>query len=212
MQPKFNAPSKSVKSKFKVKGLRWFMFVFFIIIMVMNYIDRTSISIAMPLISKEFNLNLVLSGVLLSAFFWSYTLMQIPGGWLVDHFKSRKMVSLALICWGAVEGITGLAASFNIFVLLRIFLGISEAPVQVGCNNSTLKWLRSDERGRGSTLIDSGGPLGAALGGILVTGLIIWLGTWRMAFMALGIITVLVGVFAIWFMRDNPADHPMITD
>jgi ACS family D-galactonate transporter-like MFS transporter len=59
--------------------------------------------------------------------------------------------------------------------------------------------------------VDGGGPLGTAFGGLLVTGLIVWLGTWRLAFAGVGLITVLIGLLAWFFMRDNPATHPLIT-
>lgn len=199
------------ESGFKVKNLRWKIFMFFVVVMVFNYIDRTSISIGMPLIAKQFHLSTVESGVVLSAFFWSYTLMQIPGSWLVDKIKPRKIVGSALCSWGIVEAVTGLASTFNVFLWFRVLLGIFEGPVQVGCNNSTLRWLRSEERGRGSTIIDSGGPLGSAIGGVLVTGLIMWFGSWQVAFIFLGILTVIIGIAAFVIMRDNPSEHPWIT-
>jgi ACS family D-galactonate transporter-like MFS transporter len=92
-----------------------------------------------------------------------------------------------------------------------MLLGVFEGPVQNGANASLTRWLRKSEHARGSTLVDGGGPLGTAFGGLLVTGLIVWLGTWRLAFAAVGLITVLIGVVAWAFMRDNPAAHPMIT-
>lgn len=199
------------KSGFKIKGLRWVIFAFFVVVMIFNYIDRSSISIGMPLIAKQFHLSTVSSGIVLSAFFWSYTLMQIPGSWLVDKLKPHKIVGSALCGWGIVEAVTGFANTFNVFLWCRILLGIFEGPVQVGCNNSTLRWLRPEERGRGSTIIDSGGPLGSAIGGVLVTGLIMWLGSWQIAFIFLGVLTVLVGIAAFVIMRDDPSKHPWIT-
>lgn len=200
------------KSRFRIKGLRWFLLCFFVIVMLFNYIDRSSLSIALSLISRDFHINKAAAGVLSSAFFWSYTLMQVPGGWLVQKFKPRKVVTASLLGWGVVQALTAVATSFNIFIWFRLFLGIFEGPVQVGMNNSTLRWLRSDERGRGSTIIDSGGPLGSAIGSILVTGLIVWLGTWRAAFIFLGCVTLLIGVLAWVFIRNSPSEHPHITD
>jgi len=198
--------------KLKIKGLRWWMFVFFLIVGIFNYMDRTSLSIALSLVSKQLNIGTTLTGVALSAFFWSYTLMQLPGGWLVDRFKPRIIVSCALIGWGIAEGLTGFVNSLLSLILVRLLLGIFEGPVQVGCNTSLTSWLRPYERGRGSTLIDSGGQLGAAIGGIVVTGLIMSYGSWRTAFEILGIATVLVGIIAFLFMRNKPSEHPMITE
>jgi ACS family D-galactonate transporter-like MFS transporter len=90
-------------------------------------------------------------------------------------------------------------------------LGVFEGPVQNGANASLTRWLRKSEHARGSTLIDGGGPLGTAFGGLIVTGLIVWLGTWKLAFAGVGLVTVLVGVAAWFFMRDTPSEHPLIT-
>lgn len=196
--------------RFTVRGLRWWTLLFFVVVMLFNYIDRASLSISLSLITADFGINEAAAGILSSAFFWSYTLMQIPGGLIVKKLKPRKTISFAIIGWGIVQALTAIASSLNIFVFFRVLLGIFEGPVQNGMNTATLTWLRKDERGRGSTIIDSGGPLGSAIGSILVTGLIVWLGTWRAAFIFLGCITLLVGVLAWYFVRNNPSDHPWI--
>lgn len=80
-----------------VSGLRWWMFGFFVLVMIINYIDRASLSIAMPLISKDLHINAAVTGVILSSFGWTYALMQLPGGWLVDNLKPRKVVTGSLL-------------------------------------------------------------------------------------------------------------------
>jgi MFS transporter, ACS family, D-galactonate transporter len=187
------------------------MFGFFVLVMIINYIDRASLSIAMPLISKDLHLDAAITGIILSSFGWTYAVMQLPGGWLVDKLKPRKVVTGSLLGWGVIEGVTGLANGVASLIGMRMLLGVFEGPVQNGANASLMRWLRKSEHARGSTLVDGGGPLGTAFGGLLVTGLIVWLGTWRLAFAGVGLITVLIGIAAWVFMRDNPATHPMIT-
>ncbi|EPZ52923.1 MFS transporter [Alicyclobacillus acidoterrestris] len=199
------------QARLRVPGLRWWMFSFFILVMIINYIDRSSLSIAMPLIGKDLHISSLTTGIILSSFGWTYALMQLPGGWLVDKLKPRKVVSTSLIGWGIIEGLTGFVGGVASLVGMRMLLGVFEGPVQNGANSSLTRWLRKHERARGSTLVDGGGPLGTAFGGLLVTGLIVWLGTWRLAFGAVGLLTVLIGVLAWVLMRDNPAEHPMIT-
>jgi len=198
--------------RFTLPSLRWWMFGFFVLVMIINYLDRSSLSIAMPLIGKEFHLTPGVEGLLLSSFGWTYTLMQLPGGWLVDKIKPRKIVTGSLVGWGIAEALTGVATGVMALFGMRMLLGVFEGPVQNGANTSLTRWLRRSERARGSTLVDGGGPLGTAIGGLLVTGLIIALGTWRLAFGVVGAITVLIGVIAWLFMRDNPASHPLIRD
>ncbi|MCF8567505.1 MFS transporter [Alicyclobacillus tolerans] len=204
-------PEENLPKRKGIPGLRWWIFGFFILMMIINYMDRSSISIAMPLISKELHINSVTTGIILSSFGWTYALMQIPGGWLVDKLKPRKIVATSLIGWGIVEALTGLASGIGSLIGMRLLLGVFEGPVQNGANLSLTRWMRTNERARGSTLIDGGGPLGTAFGGLIVTGLIVWLGTWRLAFAGVGLITILIGVIAWLIMRDNPADHPLIT-
>ncbi|MGI4808634.1 MAG: MFS transporter, partial [Janthinobacterium lividum] len=55
-----------------------------------NYIDRANIGVAVPFIRKEYNLDPAVMGLILSGFFWTYALMQLPGGWLIDRFGARK--------------------------------------------------------------------------------------------------------------------------
>src|SRR5438445_8739964 len=76
-----------------------------------NYFDRATISIALPLISAELHLGPETKGVLLSAFFWSYALMQIPVGWCADRFNLRWLYAGAFALWSVAQGLTGFAAS-----------------------------------------------------------------------------------------------------
>src|ERR1035438_7885647 len=66
----------------KRTGVRWKIFLLMLFLVSVNYIDRASLSVAMPLISKEFNIDPALQGLILSSFFWTYAVMQVPGGML----------------------------------------------------------------------------------------------------------------------------------
>lgn len=80
--------------------VRWRIFLILLLLSAINYIDRASLSVAMPLISAEFEMTPALEGLMLSAFFWSYALMQIPGGMLLDRFQVRNIVGVATVGWG----------------------------------------------------------------------------------------------------------------
>ena len=84
------------------------------------------------------------TGIILSSFGWTYALMQLPGGWLVDKLKPRKVVSASLIGWGVIEGLTGLANSVTTLIGMRMLLGVFEGPVQNGANASLTRWLRRE--------------------------------------------------------------------
>src|SRR5215472_4446784 len=88
-----------------------------------NYLDRAAISFALPLISRDFQLTSQSKGLLLSSFFWSYALMQIPIGWCVDRFNVRWLYAGAFTIWSLAQGLTGLAGSLRALLMFRILLG-----------------------------------------------------------------------------------------
>jgi len=89
----------------KKTAVRWKIFVLMLFLITINYIDRASLSVAMPLISKEFDLDAAAQGFILSSFFWTYALMQIPGGMLADRYKPRIVIAAATIGWGLFQAI-----------------------------------------------------------------------------------------------------------
>lgn len=205
-------PRETTTSDGKPTRVRWKLFVLLLALVTLNYIDRGSISVAMPLIKEEFSLSAEATGLLLSAFFFAYALMQIPGGWLIDRFGPRKMATAATLGWGVATATSGLSWSFASLFVTRAAIGIAEAPIMPAGGKLNATWMASTERGRGATILDAGAPLGAGLGGIIVTGLIALTGGWRAAFVAAGVATALFGAIAWWYIRDHPRQHPKVND
>src|SRR6201997_3758403 len=88
---------------------RWSIVSLLFAASLINYLDRATISFALPLISGDFRLTSQGKGLLLSSFFWSYALMQIPIGWCADRFNLRWLYAGAFIIWSFAQGFTGLA-------------------------------------------------------------------------------------------------------
>jgi MFS transporter, ACS family, D-galactonate transporter len=187
--------------------VRWRIFAIIFFLVVINLIDRVTLSIAMPTISKEFSLEPAMQGIVLSAFFWSYAALQIPGGWLIDRFGPRALITGATVGWGFFQAIAGLASGGVTLLVSRVGLGAAEAPLFPAGAKLNSIWLSPKERGRGAVLVDSGAPLGAAFGGAIISWLILSLGSWRSAFAVAGIATMALGALAWWYLRDDPADH-----
>lgn len=192
-------------------GVRWRIFILLLGIVTVNYIDRGTISVALPLIRKDLGFSADTAGFILGAFFWSYALMQIPGGWLADRIKPRRVISGTVVGWGAAQALTGLASSVPIFYFLRLLLGFFEGPVYPSGGKLNATWMPKRDRSRGATLLDGGAPLGSALGGIIISGLIGVFGSWRLSFIVVGALTCLFGLYAYWYIRDEPAEHRAIT-
>ncbi|MBN3725804.1 MFS transporter [Burkholderia sp. Ac-20379] len=188
-------------------AVRWRIFWLLLLLSSINYIDRASLSVALPIISTEFSLPPAMEGVLLSAFFWTYALMQIPSGLLVDRFKARNIVGMATIGWGACQAIAAGCFSWVPLLLTRLGLGIAESPIMPAGAKLAGSWLTPSERGRGAALLDGGAPLGSACGAIIITALITGLGSWRLAFVVAGVGTIVVGIAAWWYIRNHPGEH-----
>jgi ACS family D-galactonate transporter-like MFS transporter len=120
-QPSAIAPAKT--------SVRWKIFLSMLALVSINYIDRASLSVAMPLISREFHLSPAMQGLILSSFFWTYALMQIPGGMLADRFKPRIVITLSTVFWGAFQAVAAVCTNGISLVLTRLGLGAAEEPI-----------------------------------------------------------------------------------
>ena len=200
----------TASSAAKPTTVRWRIFWLMLLLSSINYIDRASLSIALPMISAEFTLTPAMEGFLLSSFFWTYALMQIPSGLLVDRYKSRNIIGIATVVWGACQGLAAGCYHWVPLVLTRLGLGVAEAPVMPAGAKLAGIWLTPAERGRGAALLDGGARLGSAFGALIISGLIGLFGSWRMAFVVAGIGTVVVGVLVWRYVRNDPAQHPAV--
>lgn len=190
--------------------VRWRIFLVMLMLISINYIDRASLSVAMPMIAKEFDLSPSMQGLLLSSFFWTYAFMQIPGGMLADRYGPRKVIAWSAIGWGFFQAIAGLCTSGFSLLLTRLGLGAAEAPIYPAGGKLNALWMTKTERGRGATLLDGGAPLGAAFGALLISGLISEMGSWRTSFVIAGVGTVIAGLWAYSYIRNHPHEHPKV--
>ncbi|MFW6586389.1 MFS transporter [Acinetobacter baumannii] len=198
-----NAPSSKV---------RWNIFIIMLILGCVNYMDRTSLSVAMPYITEEFGISdATVVGIVHSAFFWAYALMQIPSGIMADKFKARYIIGIATVIWGIFQALGAMCHSLISLSITRLGLGVAEAPIMPSGAKLMGNWLSPNERGRGSMLLDGGAPLGTALGAIVITGLIAFFDSWRLAFIIAGVATVIIGALAFWYIRTYPSEHPRIS-
>ena len=191
---------KRSSARFRIFGVLW-------IIILLNYIDRATLSIALPFISEDLHITPEAKGWILGTFFWTYLLFQIPGGWLLDRFGPRKTISYAGTLWGIAQACIGLIHSPMGMGGLRLALGAFEAPCAPAGSKLNANWLPSSERARGATFIDMAGSFGTAIGGVIVTAVIGIFGSWRWAFIITGCLTVGVAVIYHYYVRDLPEEH-----
>lgn len=192
--------------------VRWQIFGILWILVLLNFIDRATLSIALPMISKEFSLTPEVQGIILGSFFWTYLIFQIPGGWLLDKLGPRVVVGGAGVVWGVFQLLGGFVNGATFLTITRLGLGASEAPVFPAGAKLSSNWLPAKERARGATFIDAAGPFGSAVGGLIVTAIIAVTGGWRWAFIVTGGITIVVAALYWLYLRDRPEQHHGVND
>src|SRR6185312_2015633 len=155
-----------------------------------NYFDRATISFALPLISKDLHLGPEAKGVLLSAFFWSYALMQIPMGILADRVNLRWLYAVSFTVWSVAQGLMGFATGLGALIAFRMLLGIGEAIYLPGGSKIVSLLFRPAERGLPCGLFDAGTRTGLVMEGILVPFMLTHYG-WRTSFTMIGFTALL---------------------
>jgi ACS family D-galactonate transporter-like MFS transporter len=155
-----------------------------------NYFDRATISFALPLISTELHLGPEAKGVLLSAFFWSYALLQIPMGVLADRVNLRWLYAAAFTLWSVSQGLMGLATGLGTLIVFRMLLGVGEAIYLPGGSKIVSLLFRPAERGLPCGLFDAGTRTGLVVEGVLVPWMLIHYG-WRTSFSIIGFAALL---------------------
>jgi ACS family D-galactonate transporter-like MFS transporter len=165
----------------------WTVVVLLVFSVVINYVDRSNLSLAVPILEKQFSLSSLQAGELLSAFFWTYALVQVFGiaGWLADRFHAGWVLFIGYLLWTLATAATGLTASFAALFALRLLLGLGES-VAYPCYSRVFAAMPQEHRGRANALIDAGTKLGPAAGAF-VGGVVLVHYGWRMLFFAFGL-------------------------
>lgn len=203
------AVEKAVSIPKPESGTRWFVVFWLAMGTVINYIDRVNFGVATPTIMKEFGMGTGEMGILMSAFFWSYTLTMIPAGHLLNTIGPKKVLGGAAFAWGAVTMATAACWNFTSFIAIRIGLGLTEAPAFPANARVVSVWVPKRERTFASAMFDCSARAGNAFAPPIVAFIIAAWG-WKMSFVVTGGLAIIWAV--LWFMwYHEPADHPRIT-
>ena len=175
---------------------RMLVATFVLIITAIAYVDRVNLSIAAPVLTKEFGTNAAVMGLLLSSFTWTYTVLNLPAGMLVDRIRTRVLYSAALLVWAVSSFLTAAVNSVGALFGPRLLLGVGEAPFAPAAIRTLSDWLPRKERGMGSSMFISGVALGSALGPPGLAYLVSTHG-WRSCFIASGTLSLLAAI--LWY-------------
>jgi MFS family permease len=189
-----------------MRGRKWGILALLSLGMVIAYIDRANLSVvlATPEFRSAFDLSDSSRGLLNSVFFWSYAVLQIPAGWLVDRYGVRRVYALGFFFWTLVSALSGVVNSMYQLIAVRLLLGAGES---VGAPAS-LRWIRlncpEQQRGLAVGIYMAGTKIGAAIG-VPIAAFLITALNWRAMFFICGFSGFVWLIAWLFLARETPA-------
>lgn len=172
-----------------------------------NYIDRGNLSIAAPLLKTELGISASQLGILLAAFFWTYTIMQFVCGWLVDRFDVNRVLAVGYLLWSMATAATGLVHGFAMLLVMRLALGIGESVAFPCYSKIFARHLLEHHRGFANGLITAGVKCGPAAGALGAGLLMVHYG-WRPVFIGIGLLSLAwLPAWMKWMPRVESVAH-----
>ncbi|MFE5429040.1 MFS transporter [Peribacillus simplex] len=171
-----------------------------------DYLDRMVMSVAVVSIKEEFNLDAAAVGAILSSFFLSYAIMQIPGGWLTDKLGSRRVLIWSIIVWSVFTVFTGFAWSLISLLVIRFLFGLGQGGYPSASQKGIADYFPRDERPKASAYLMSSNYFGMALAPLVAAPMILFMG-WRNMFYVIGLLGILLTIaFWVYFKpKESPA-------
>jgi ACS family D-galactonate transporter-like MFS transporter len=176
--------------------VRFFILGLLTIGTMINYLDRTVLGIAAPLLRQDLGIDAATMGIVFSAFSWTYAAMQIPGGIFLDRFGTKLTYFLSLTFWSLSTLLHGIANSLASLLTFRFALGVSEAPCFPTNSRVVATWFPQQERAFATGVYTVGEYVGLAF----LSPLLFWiLGAfgWRALFVVVGVAGILFGL--LWW-------------
>jgi len=162
-----------------------------------NYLDRSILGVAAPVMTKELGLSAAVMGLVFSAFSWTYAAAQIPGGIFLDRFGSRLTYALSVSLWSFFTLIQGFATGLVSLLWMRLGLGVAEAPCYPANSRILSTWFPQQERARATGVYSVGQYFGLAF----MSPVLFWITAafgWRMLFIIVGGLGILFGL--VWWL------------
>jgi MFS family permease len=167
------------------------------------FVDRTNISLALPSLSHDLHMNAAQAGSAAGIFFWGYLLLQIPGGYLAEHWSAKRFISILLVCWGVAAVACGLVRTWEEFWAMRFVLGIAEGGVWPATLVLLAHWFPRAERARANAYWMLCLPTAVVLSSP-VSGWILGRWGWRAMLISEGALPFVWLVVWLMFIADRP--------
>jgi ACS family D-galactonate transporter-like MFS transporter len=174
-----------------------------------NYLDRTVISVAAPSMSQELALDPAVMGLVFSAFSWTYAAAQIPGGIFLDRVGARLTYFLSVTLWSTFTLLQGFTVGLGSLLAFRLGLGVAEAPCFPTNSRILSIWFPQNERARATSVYSVGQYFGLAFLSPVLFAITAAFG-WRSLFLIVGAIGILFGV--VWLMGYREPDKSKLVN
>jgi ACS family D-galactonate transporter-like MFS transporter len=193
----------------RVTNLRWGIAVLLGVGVLINYFDRVNLTVAGPSLRAEFGINDIGFGYLLSAFAWTYAILQIPVGVFLDRYGVVTIGRVTTLLWSIASALTAVVSGFGSIFATRLLLGIAETPTFPINSKATGYWFPTKERGLATAIFDSAAKLATGIGVPIVAIILANFG-WRMTFVFTAILSFLF-FLAFWAFYRNPSQDKRLT-
>ncbi len=175
------------------------------------FVDRTNISLALPSMSHDLHMNPAQAGSAAGIFFWGYLLLQIPGGYLAEHWSAKRFVGILLVLWGLAAVVCGLVRTWQELVVMRFVLGVAEGGVWPATLVLLAHWFPRSERARANAYWMLCLPAAVVVSSP-VSGWILGHWGWRVMLISEGILPFIWLLIWMTMIDDRPHEARWISD
>jgi MFS transporter, ACS family, glucarate transporter len=190
---------------------RYWVIVFAASLASITYIDRVAIAQAAPFLASELGLTTVRIGYVLAAFDWSYTLFEVPSGWLGDRLGAKAALTRIVVLWSAFTAATAWVWNFASLFIIRFLFGAGEAGCFPNLTKTFKAWLPPREQPRAQGIMWMSARLGGAFAPYFVFLMFRYF-SWQRAFVILGAVGFVWSVIFFSWYKDDPQEHAAVND
>lgn len=189
----------------KPTKVRYWVLTVVCLVYLITYLDRVAISVAAPLMMKDFNISKLEWGLVLSVFSWTYASFQIPVGMLSDKIGARKVLAGIVAFWSIMTAATAMAWNFVSLVVIRLLFGIGEAGAFPTATRAFSHWIPATERGFAQGVTHGASRLGGAITPVIVAVIMSQWG-WQSVFYIFAVLGVIWAIVWYYWYRDKPSE------
>lgn len=203
--------SKGVDGGFKIKGLRWIIVGLIFFATLINYIDRLTISVLAPVITKDLNLSNTEFGGIATWFLLAYTISQSLSGKLYDRVGIKRGFTASIVVWSLAAMAHAFSGGIRSLSAFRFVLGLGEAGNWPGAAKTVAEWFPARQRAFGMAIFNSGAAIGSIVAPPIIVGLYAYFGHWQQVFVITGALGF-AWLAVWWLVYDKPDTHKWLTE